>query len=420
MVILTIFIIIYSVVQAYINTLYLNSFLNSNFKNNKKILLVSAIVLVDSILSISQHVIMSVLLFTVLLFIFCQYIYTNKVSKKLFHTLTLAFVTIASDTIIFTIMLNDNNLHTLYSMNHITLFIAGILSSLLTLIIIIFYKRVNRNNILELMAREYLLMAVIPLISIIAIYNIYVSYDNVYEIVISYILLLIANITIMAIHFSIMNRNEKMNQHMFTQLENEYYKSMLDDQEDKNEIIHDFKNILTTFDYALKKGETVLVANQIESLLGSEIYNNSLSGCIPIDAILNRQIQKMKKLDLDYELDILLPKDLQIDKLNNLAVIIGNLLDNAIEGVQRVSDVEERKIVINIKYHDNKIVVKIENTCNNLNIDFENLNIISQKSNGRNGIGIRSIKHNVKKMNGYVDFSIENNVFKVLVVVSTL
>ena len=64
---------------------------------------------------------------------------------------------------------------------------------------------------------------------------------------------------------------------------------------------------------------------------------------------------------------------------------------------------------------DDKIVVEIANSAGN--IDLSNLQT-SKKNKSAHGIGMDSIRASVEKLNGYMKYDCNNNIFSLKMVVS--
>ena len=94
----------------------------------------------------------------------------------------------------------------------------------------------------------------------------------------------------------------------------------------------------------------------------------------------------------------------------DLSIIVGNALDNAIEASQRLTNSQEKKVTVQIKVHNDNIVIIIKNNVV-ANVDTNNLHT-TKREKGRHGFGIASIKQLVEKYEGDVVFTCENLIFE--------
>lgn len=89
----------------------------------------------------------------------------------------------------------------------------------------------------------------------------------------------------------------------------------------------------------------------------------------------------------------------------DLTCVLGNALENAFEGCLRLPEHDEKKIIVTIKYFDQRLRVKVENTCS-LDILFKNELPITQKQGG--GTGTKSILYTAERYDGTAGFSVMN------------
>ena len=129
------------------------------------------------------------------------------------------------------------------------------------------------------------------------------------------------------------------------------------------------------------------------------------------------EIMKMENNKIKYEMDIQVPENLKFENDIDIAAILGNLIDNAIEAIIRYENQENGKIIIQIKYNSYKVIIKIKNPTEYIESDLKKHQIKSMKGRNRLGIGISSIKDRVDKLGGYYDFSSVNNEFVSLVII---
>lgn len=109
----------------------------------------------------------------------------------------------------------------------------------------------------------------------------------------------------------------------------------------------------------------------------------------------------------DIKLNI--PKTLSVDGLE-LAMVISNIMENAIYGVSDVTDENERKIKFTAVY-TGQLIVEIENRYTGEIKTDENGVPISDKP--EHGIGTQSVVSFAKKWSAELDYEISDNIFKV-------
>ncbi len=104
----------------------------------------------------------------------------------------------------------------------------------------------------------------------------------------------------------------------------------------------------------------------------------------------------------------------------DLYTILGNAIDNSIECVSEFKEPEKRLIDIAI-YNKNRFLVMCINNPVEGEIKFRDGMPISIKpNNGYHGYGLKSIKHSVKRYEGYMNMSVENHCFALKILVPLL
>ncbi len=173
---------------------------------------------------------------------------------------------------------------------------------------------------------------------------------------------------------------------------------------------HDLINQFTVINEYLKKGdyESVeeLIINQIDKLERSpEIID---TGYTAINAIVSTKISKAKKEGIHTFVFIQLP-EMNQRKEYDVAIILGNLIDNAIENV--ASGNKDIRLVIQTK---EQIIITISNTT-----DKNELSVITEKPDKINhGLGLVSVKNIATSYNGSVNYDVSEGYFTVKVVLN--
>jgi sensor histidine kinase regulating citrate/malate metabolism len=103
------------------------------------------------------------------------------------------------------------------------------------------------------------------------------------------------------------------------------------------------------------------------------------------------------------------PENLNISEID-LCVIIGNLLDNAIEACEKVTDSDEKFIRISIGIKSMQLYVYVSNTAPGGKLTKVNGRFTTRKS-GYHGFGLVRIDKMVEKYRGYVKRSSEDGAF---------
>lgn len=95
----------------------------------------------------------------------------------------------------------------------------------------------------------------------------------------------------------------------------------------------------------------------------------------------------------------------------DLYSILGNAIDNAIEGVKKVNNPDLQLIDIAIYTKESFLVMTISNPIQEKISFHDGIPVSTKPNNGYHGYGIKSIKHYVSKYDGHISISIENNCF---------
>lgn len=192
---------------------------------------------------------------------------------------------------------------------------------------------------------------------------------------------------------------------------NEWEKSSLSIRNIK----HDIKNHLICIREYIERDNMQLAKKYIEDLLDEDIYlkSNSYidSGNIVVDALLNYKNNIMHHLGINMTTHIEIPYNFNFNDAD-ICVILSNCLDNSIEAVKRVKNKDQRLISLEFIYRKNSLMLKVTNPfCGNVIKDRHANYITTKKESGNHGIGIISIKKAVKKYNGLVNITTDNNIF---------
>lgn len=132
------------------------------------------------------------------------------------------------------------------------------------------------------------------------------------------------------------------------------------------------------------------------------------SGNVMIDAILNSKLSLAKSRNISINAKAIVPKNISVSEID-LCVIIGNLLDNAIEACLRVDDETKRFIRVYMDLKRDNLYLSVTNASNG-KIQKQDGRYISGKG-ANHGFGLMRVDKIVDKYEGYIKRRDEDGAF---------
>lgn len=177
---------------------------------------------------------------------------------------------------------------------------------------------------------------------------------------------------------------------------------------------HDFAQHLQTIETMLQSGNTTIAKEYFTKYKEtSASHISSITNNSAIDAILTAKLIICKSNQIDLHITGYPLSSPPISSID-LCVIVGNLLDNAIEGTNRIHNIQEQKWIrlIFSRVWDN-LIIQCENNYESSSIRKVNDQFISskEKNHALHGFGISNIRKIVNKSNGICSFEVTNTSF---------
>ncbi len=173
--------------------------------------------------------------------------------------------------------------------------------------------------------------------------------------------------------------------------QDEHYKKMGLFEDEFKFAWHDYKNHMIAIQYLIKKEDDASLKEYIVKIgaLSGEPFSH-FTGNLVVDSILSEKMWRASQDNILVTTSIKLPETLNVDEAD-LCVMLGNTMDNAIEGCLNV-DKDERKIELNIGFRHDYIHIFIKNPT----VDDG-----PQKPSGVfQGIGLESVKRILERYGG--------------------
>ena len=124
-----------------------------------------------------------------------------------------------------------------------------------------------------------------------------------------------------------------------------------------------------------------------------------------VDSLLNYKIQKANEVLNVVETKISIPQQLRLRSFD-LNVLLGNLLDNAIDASMQT---EDKKLNITIKLDKGVLFLNICNSCQKIADGRSDFLRTTKKDKANHGIGLNNVRRIVEKYHGDIAFLYENN-----------
>lgn len=300
--------------------------------------------------------------------------------------------------------------------------ILGILSSkIVTLYILIYFSKVfgMKNFRIEKYSILTLVMMILSLTVFFMVTGIYSENEQLKSHV-AYIMLTAAIMAIISIlMLFVVRRIIELTEEriMLVAVENEYRNQIeyLKKYEELTEEIksrrHDHKNHLISISSLAKNKGDSTVADYVDNLLKTEIIADNILGINNkiLSALINFNTNRMEKSDIEFTCNIDLKPELHVSDVD-MTIILGNLLDNAIEACLDVED-KSRYINLDIACGYGRIDIMMKNSSNGTIEIIDNHIQSGKKDRDNHGYGLDNIKKTVKKYNGYFEIHSNNNEF---------
>lgn len=128
-----------------------------------------------------------------------------------------------------------------------------------------------------------------------------------------------------------------------------------------------------------------------------------------INAILSDKAMKVKDKGITIKFTGLIPQT----KISNtdLCIIFGNILDNAIEAVEKVNDDIAKEINIDVYKKKDYLFITVTNPTKTEVAIKDNKVVTSKDDKSNHGLGLSSVEETLKKYDGHLDLDCDNNKF---------
>lgn len=350
------------------------------------------------------------------------FLYTKSIKTNIFITGSIYLINMVCDTITVMLFVNyedGQGYNQIYSVITVLLIFA---CELLT------EKILNDRKCGEVIQSPPLV--IIPFCSIsIILFMIYRKNRPDIELLVVCLGLVIMNFLILHLYNLLLNAFIQKYENEMLQQKVQIYKNQIDvilENEDAVKTLrHDMKHHLNELKLLATNKKMNAIQYYINNMVDYIDNTNEIvsSGNLEIDSILNYMIQIGKKELCTVKVSVQIPE--AISHSFDIIIIIGNLLENAIEAARNT---EEKMLNIKIQFKKGVLKIEIENSFKNEILAQKNkLNSVklfktTKNDNKMHGIGLNSVKKIVEKYNGVMKIQLEEKRFytKLILYIDTI
>lgn len=294
--------------------------------------------------------------------------------------------------------------------------------------IILFYltrfiiKRRHQRGNYTMKWNEWIILLIIPIVSIFTMtFVLLVSINAEQELtqiqqiysVMAIIGIMITNILVYGLYIKLQKEHKnQMNYEILQQILSDREKSIEEAKilyQSIRSMRHDLKQhngVILTMLYNKRYEKAIKYLEEYDGIVNENILNKVFCNNDVVNYLINSKYKMCREREIDTYFFI--KNDIPAVSDLDLCVLLGNALDNAIEGC---CSNQKKEIYLELRLIDNFFMIIVKNTiCNSVLANNPQLNS-TKKEKGKHGLGIASMREVIKKYKGSIDFREENGLF---------
>ena len=275
-------------------------------------------------------------------------------------------------------------------------------------------KKVMKNDF-HMTTREYLSVTPIPLFLIVIIL-VAINGESVTSNIFTMFAIAGINLSYLRMYVYVRKSKEMEMSTIILEQENRYYDELIKDIENSAKQNHDTRNMLLSVQGYINENDINGAKEKLSEILEMRRSSKTVYVNYPsLDALLNTKKEDMDKYGITFHFKFEKEAEINlVEKELDVIAILGNLLDNAIEAVNRIENTN--KGCVEIKVTSTKEFFRIIIRNDSLDVKEEEM-VFSEKREGRLGIGLRSVKERIVSVGGSFKSNYSKGKFVSIVVI---
>lgn len=311
--------------------------------------------------------------------------------------------------------------------NNIDAFVTLMSKSILLLIILIFKKVGNDRWLYISEEKDAVFFAVFPLISIGAVAGVFkcgvgLKSENEFQFAWVVVVSLIAmNILVIFFMDDLAEKARLKQEKLVFEMDAKRQREMYDSWEEKlmrqRSISHEYRNNLLYMSALLEKKEYSKLSEYLKKVSGEyttgmDIINTNNP---IVNVLMNTKYYEAKKAGASFICKINDLSGITMEE-TDLILLVSNLLNNAIEAVQKCSD--NKVVKVKIVIENGKLIVSVRNTYNGkIKKDGDEFKTTKKENSELHGIGIKNVIRITEKYHGLHLFETCGEEFSAVVII---
>lgn len=289
--------------------------------------------------------------------------------------------------------------------------ITNLIAKFLILAFVSFVYVRNKTDFSRLFFKKSIYLLIMPVASIIVLYQILSFSDMEEEFSIVMCLLGVTGLFIGNIYsFTFFEKEEALEEQRIKQVfleqqiegQRVYYQNLEASSEEVRKMRHDLKNAFAALSGYLNEGDIENARRFVEQKtekLGELVYN---TGHPAVDAVVNAKRTRAVKEQIQFDAKITLPEKLYMDEMD-LCIIIGNALDNALEACEKMPP-GQGKTILFLRRSGDMLFIEVKNTFLEEPVRGTEGFVTTKRDQKNHGFGLKTMEQLTKKYDGFIDY----------------
>lgn len=291
-----------------------------------------------------------------------------------------------------------------------------IIGSLIILIVVLILERIQENRAdREIRSKNWLVLLLIPLASVFISLVLGIPLTDFKWVALALLCLLLINFISFYLYDALSKYYVEQSEKQLLVQQNDAFARQFEliqqSQENLRMLRHDMKNHVMTINTLLTRGSREELLEYLKKM-NANIETERLhvdTGNPLVDSILNYKVEEAIRAGARVRIDAHIPDRLNMDPFD-LNIILGNLLDNAIEGIR---DSRDKEIRMEMVLDRSMLFVKLQNPFEGPLRKYQGEYLTTKGSSRLRGIGLRSVQSALARYDGTMDIEAGDGVFTI-------